>query len=107
MPIKRPRGGCPEWIEVKSRVNIGYENKVCGRPIYLNGVCDRCWRMNETLRTGDVFQATGGVAERLNADAYDRLHINTDALHEKGIERDVERAMDGFDKFFANVLGDE
>ncbi len=80
--------------------------KVCGRPIYMNGVCDQCYRCVETLREGGYtpMQATGGVSEKMGRDAYERLHINHDVLIEKGIMRDVEMAMTNFDVELRELL---
>lgn len=82
--------------------------KVCGRPIYMNGVCDQCYRCKESLREGgyNPMQATGGVSERMNAGAYKRLYIEDDTLREKGIERDVKMAMHNIDAELRELLGD-
>lgn len=106
MPVTKLHVGCPEFIETKVRGGNGYENRQCNKPIYMNGVCAACYRCNETLRDEGYspMQATGGVAERMGRDAYDRLHIDNDVLIEKGIVRDVDMAMTNFDNELKELL---
>ncbi len=112
MPAKLIGDSCAEQVEDKVRGTYNqFENRRCGKPIYLDGVCANCWRMNEQLR-GEFtpMAATGGVGERLGSDAYERLHIERQTQREKGIEQgiehDVKLAMANLDKELAELLGE-
>jgi hypothetical protein len=108
MPVIRIGEGCPETREAHEPGKPGsIGQKICGRPIYMNGVCDQCYRCNEQLREGGYvpFQPTGGVSERLGRDAYERLYVEDDTLRKKGIERDVQTLMVNFDAEAADLLG--
>lgn len=108
MPVKRTYEGCPEMREYQTPGQFGCQGtKVCGRPIYMNGVCDQCYRCKESLREGGYtpMQATGGVSERMNSNAYKRLYVEDDTLAEKGVDRDVESAMKNFEDEASDLLG--
>lgn len=108
MPVTRLHEGCPEMREAQTPGKPGVQGqKVCGRPIYLNGVCDQCYRCKESLREGGYtpMQATGGVAERMNSGAYKRLYVEDDTLAAKGLDHDVDLAMKNFDDEASKLLG--
>lgn len=105
MPVTRIAQGCPEWIESKIRGGEGFENRACGRPIYMNGVCNRCWQMNEQLRGEYNPMQANPVSERIDTGGYERLYVEDTTLLEKGLDRDVQSAMVNFEDELQELLG--
>lgn len=104
MPVTKVHPGCTEFREFATRDGKGYENRICGRPIYLNGVCDQCWRCNEHLRGPYSPMRPNAAAERLDSDGYTRLHIEDDTLTQKGVDHDVAMAMTNIDNELRELL---
>lgn len=108
MPVIRVYDGCPEMREVQTPGQFGSQgSKICGRPIYLNGVCDQCYRCNETLRGEYSPMQANAAAERMDLSGYQRLYVDDDTLREKGLLRDVDKAMENFEDELAELLGSQ
>jgi len=81
------------------------EGKKCGRPIYMNNVCNRCWAMNETLRGEYNPMRANAAAESMDRSGFERLHVEDDTLDKKMHDREVSAAMKRFDEDIARLLG--
>lgn len=105
MPVKIIGESCPEWIEAKVRGTCNkIENRKCGKPVYLNGVCVSCWRMNEKLRGEYNPMQVNAAAERLDASGYERLGIEDETLDQKDIDLEIRHAMNNFDASLTELL---